>query len=175
MTELTWYVLRASTRMELRAETGLREQGFQAYAPCRTRWVRHAGRKEPKRQALFEGYLFVGIDHATQSCRQVADTDGVCQILSVTGRNGEPVPIPQRWVTLILAAEIHGAFDETIRTNRRFTGQKGERAHIAGGQFIGYLAELLQDVGVGDKKVRVELLGLGGGKMKVDAEHLKAA
>ena len=82
--DLTWYAVRSATRMEMKAERHLREQGFPAYAPCLTRWVRHARSTQPKRQPLFTGYLFVGIDHATQSCATVSGTEGVCNIVSVT-------------------------------------------------------------------------------------------
>lgn len=53
---LTWCSLRSATRMEKKAERHLREQGFAAYMPALTHWVRHARTKEAKRQALFPGW-----------------------------------------------------------------------------------------------------------------------
>lgn len=175
MTNLTWYVARTATRREHAAERGLREQGFAVYVPCRMRWVRHTRTKTAKADPLFVGYLFVGIDHdADQSCAEVNATEGVHKLVSMSF-DGPPAPIPERWVTHFLLAEIFGAFDETRRTGRRFTGERGMTVKITGGQFIGYLATLLGDVGPADRKVRVELQGMGGGKLPIDTDRLKAA
>lgn len=175
MAELVWYVVRSATRREKHAERGLREQGFEVYLPCLTRWRRHAGKKDRVQGPLFPGYLFVAIDHSRQSCLQVNDTDGVYGMVSITSCNGEPVPVPEHLVVALREAEAIGKFDKTLSTDARFTGFRGQRVHITGGQFIGYLATLLQDVGASDKKARVSLEGLGGGKMPVNVHHLKAA
>jgi hypothetical protein len=45
---------------------------------------------------------------------------------------------------------------------------------ITNGQFIGYLATLLNDVGADDKKIRVEINGIGGRKMPISAILLRA-
>jgi transcription antitermination factor NusG len=171
---LSWYVVRSATRRESAAERGLCEQGFAVYLPCLARWRRHAGVKAKVRRPLFQGYLFVGIDHDRQSFAQVLDTDGVHAFVSAPGAGGMPAEIPLQWVTDVLVSEIFGAFDETIPSRARFRGFKGERVQISGGQFLGFLAALLEDTDE-KKKVRVELQGLGGGKMKVDVAHLRAA
>jgi transcription antitermination factor NusG len=171
---LAWYVIRSATRREATAERELRAAGFPVYLPCLTRWRRHAGVKEKIRRPLFPGYIFVGIDHARQSFAQIRGVDGVHALVSKPGLDGAPAEIPLHWVSQVLVAEIFGAFDETIPSRVRFRGLKGERVQIAGGQFVGFLAALLEDTG-DKKKVRVELQGLGGGKMKVAVDHLRAA
>jgi transcriptional antiterminator RfaH len=172
---IAWYVVRSATRQEARAERGLREQGFAVYLPCRTRFVSHARKREAKKVPLFPGYLFVGIDHESQSCGEVNDTDGVHKLVSVSGYHGEPAEIPQLWVTAVLVHEVFGTFDATVSSRRRFEGKKGDKVEITGGCFIGRLATLMTDVGAADKKTRVELHGLGGGKMPVDTDQLRAA
>lgn len=57
----------------------------------------------------------------------VNDTDGVSQMLSVTGRIGKPMPIPEGWTPGISVPEIYGAFDETIRSPKRVRGKTGDR------------------------------------------------
>jgi hypothetical protein len=73
-----------------------------------------------------------------------------------------------------LAAEVFGVFDQTISSSKRFRASRGLKMQITNGQFIGYLATLLNDVGADDKKIRVEINGIGGRKMPISAILLRA-
>lgn len=172
--QLTWHVARTATRLETRAERGLQEQGFLVYLPRRIRKVRHARRTEAKAVPLFPGYLFVAVT-AEEQWAQVNDTDGVHRLLTGSGENGPPAKIPSSWIVALLVEELFGAFDQSRGSQKRFTGSQGMKVEITGGHFIGRLATLIGEAGPTDRQVRVELHGIGGGKMKVDTGQLKAA
>lgn len=110
--KLDWFVVQTNPRCEVRAESSLREAGYDVYLPIYREDIVNK-RKHTKRtveRPLLVGYLFIGIGNGDfltlRSC------DGVRRILGIQGR---PIPVPFGLVEAIFIAEIDLEFDQTLK------------------------------------------------------------
>jgi transcriptional antiterminator RfaH len=102
-----WYVVNTHPHGEVRAETHLRRQGFEAYLPKYVRKRRHARREDTVSRPLFPRYLFVALDLAKDRWRSVNSTFGVSKLVSA----GEaPLPVSDAVVDEIRAREGENGF-----------------------------------------------------------------
>ncbi len=101
-----WYVVSTQPHQEMRAETNLRRQAYEAWVPHLLRERRHARRVETVKAPLFPGYLFIALDPMAQAWRAINNTFGVRRILC----HGEfPRPIERGFVeTLQDATDASG-------------------------------------------------------------------
>lgn len=136
--DLTWYIARAATRQERRAEEGLTQRGLAHYVPRLTRWHRIGARKRKISQPLFDGYFFVGF-HYDQSLYELSDIDGVSGVVRFGLQSPRPVDFGP--IALTVAAEMNGLFDKTGERPKCFVA--GEPIVITGGKFAGYTAEFV--------------------------------
>lgn len=148
---LTWYVVRAATRQEDRAEENLIDQGFVVYVPRMTRWVRGGRTKRRVAQSLFGGYMFVGLNDG-QTPGDLPDIDGVHAVVRFSTER-DPVSVPFRPVSAILGAEMGGLFDRTVVVARP-QPRPGDVVQITGGKFTGFAAQVVRL----EKDKRIRLL-----------------
>jgi transcriptional antiterminator RfaH len=76
-----WYVCFTKPRQEAVALQRLQAQGFDAYLPELSRWVRHSRGWKRSCCALFPRYLFVRPAHAAQSISPIRSTGGVTSLV----------------------------------------------------------------------------------------------
>lgn len=125
---LAWFVVAVHGRQESRVTEGLAEAGIEAWYPCSTRWHRTRKGREPRRQPLLAGYVFVGLEldrFGEYPFGRVVDIEGAIAFLG--GANpreipfGEPVADfdtahregAQRTLWEFRALEAMGVFDLT--------------------------------------------------------------
>ncbi|MFQ5624625.1 MAG: transcription termination/antitermination protein NusG [Paracoccaceae bacterium] len=87
-----WFAARLKPSGFVPAHRHLRRQGFDVFAPLRTREIRHARQARRVRRPLFPGYLFVGFDPAVTAWRVINSTFGVARL--VMARENLPLPAP---------------------------------------------------------------------------------
>lgn len=176
MTDHRWYAIRSSTRQEGRAYEALSEQGFRAYVPKETRWLRSQWTKTKVDRPLFPGYLFVQC--APADFYRIVETDGVHQFVRTMRNSGElePMAFPDEAIGDLISQQHFGEFDVTRSKPKRTRPKNGERAAVVGGKWRGYFAEVLA---TSPKQrhavVMLETINDGRVKMTLDAAHLDAA
>jgi transcriptional antiterminator RfaH len=167
-----WYAAYVRPGQELRVAHALSERGFEVFCPVETVWRRHSRKREAVSRPLFVRYLFVAIDHPHQSFLTATSTDGLDRLLGAP----QPRQVPAAVVEGLREAQGQGLFDHTQRRKpRRF--RLGQAVEITGGPFTGFLAEVIDAGGNGERRVRVLFQALAGGRATagvVDAGRLKA-
>ncbi len=133
---MRWYAVRTQPRAEDRAQTNLRNQGFEVFTPRIARSVRHARRQSWRLTPLFPGYTFIRLDASRQRWRPVDSTFGVANIVKI---GHTPAPLPPG-----LVEQLKQLADE----NGEVTGLKeaiavGDRVRVIGGAFDTWLGEVL--------------------------------
>jgi transcriptional antiterminator RfaH len=122
-----WYVARTKARSEIRADAGLRRQGFEVYLPQYGRRRRHARRTDVVRAPLFPGYLFLHMDLSNSRWSSVNGTVGV-QSLLCHGRM--PAAVPEGVVEELRARETR---DGLVPLRSLMVLEQGERLRIVDG------------------------------------------
>lgn len=152
---MIWYAVRTATRQEKRAEASLKELGFEVYLPRLKRLRRDAyGHKHNIEEALFPGYLFIGLE-PPERFHAVLAAEGVHAFVRT---NGRPQPLDSAAdVYVIRAQEAAGQYDRTKRL--RPDPEVGAVVVITGGQFQGFPAEFVKRRA--DERIQV-LLSLFG-------------
>lgn len=138
---MSWYILRAATRREKRAEESLREAGFSTFLPCVTRWERLGRDRRAKvDRPLFDGYMFAVIPDG--QFMQVEGCDGVHAVLRYTTTNGLRAPrsVPDEIISALMQAEAAGEFDRTRNEVVRLA--IGARVRVTEGPFSGLLGQV---------------------------------
>lgn len=136
---LAWFVARAATRQENRAEKNLIAAGFAVYVPRLTRWRRMSRFRARMEQPLFGGYFFVGIG-AGQALGDVVDTDGVHDLVRCD-RVPRQVAFPP--IADLVRDELDGEFDRTRRDKRK-DPEPGSPVTLTGGMFAGWPARFVE-------------------------------
>jgi transcription antitermination factor NusG len=142
---LTWYVVRATSGMERRAEDGLLEAGLVVYVPRLIRWRRTSRTKIKVTQALMGGYLFVGVRSRLtdkhghdEDLNAIGETEHVHGVVRASALH-PPIPAPfygEISVSSILQAELDGDFDKTLRRRKdRPEVKPGDKITIVQGPF----------------------------------------
>lgn len=97
-----WFAVYCRPRLELTAESHLKNQGFTTYLPRRVETRVRRSRRVEVTIPLFSCYLFVGVDPgAPLSLRPVHSTVGVLRVIG--NPDGEPLVVPKRDMRLLLA------------------------------------------------------------------------
>lgn len=144
---LSWYLVRAATRQENRAEANLieahdsagRPSGFAVYVPRLTYWRRIHRIRHRCELSLFGGYIFVGVAPG-QALETVVDTEGVHDLVRFAGKAR---PIPFDPIAALVHDEIEGEHDRTRRDKRR-DPKPGTPVTITGGMFAGWPARFVE-------------------------------
>jgi transcriptional antiterminator RfaH len=127
MTE--WIVAHCHANAETRAETHLRQQGFEVYLPKFKKIRRHARRVETVIRPLFPRYLFIGFDAEQTPWRPINSTAGISYLITAGER---PLTVPS-WIVEQLREREDGS--------GLFTGvdeatlNKGDTVRITSGPF----------------------------------------
>lgn len=149
---LDWYLLRAATRQEPKAERSLIEAGLAVYLPRIIYWRRTGPKKIRHERSMFGGYLFAGLDPRDQALILAEEAEGVHAVVRFS-RMSNPRPLSFAMIHTLLTQEVAGEFDRT-RDAHRNDPAKGDPVEIVGGKFRGFPASF---VGRRDDD-RVELL-----------------
>lgn len=148
---LDWYVARAATRQEKRAEESLIDAGFAVYLPRLVRYGRDkAGRRKRIVQPLIPGYLFVGLP-GDGAVHAALDADGVHD-LARNVHDRSPAPVLFEDVRGLVERELEGEFDRTRRQKEPPT--RGDAVTVDAGKFQGWPAQMVELI----PKERVKLL-----------------
>lgn len=116
--QLDWYALYTNIRCEKRARDGLREKGFEVFAPFWKRWVKPRRSKawHQTERPLFTRYIFIGFPAGHANWWAVRTTDGVESIVCIDYR---PIKIPPSKILHILEEVRAEKFDDDNRPRRR--------------------------------------------------------
>jgi transcription antitermination factor NusG len=135
-----WYVVRAATRQEKRAEAGLVEAGMAVYVPRLARWQGCGKDRVRVERPLFDGYLFAGLGarHGLYDLTRIDAVHGVVRFSA----EAHPRPLAYSQVAVILRQEMAGKFDKTLKI--RPLPPAGAPVQITGGQFQGFSATFVQ-------------------------------
>lgn len=153
-----WYVVQTHVHAERKAESHLRRQGFEAYAPRYLKTRRHARKTETVSAPLFPRYLFVKLSPATSGWRAVHSTLGVSRLVCF---GDDPAPVGAGVVEALQAREDAQGH---IEMGRKEEFQRGQAVEIVNGPLgdVDAIFEL-----VDDKDRVVLLLDLLGRQVRV--------
>lgn len=164
--EVAWYIVHCYSGMEERVKKNLeqriatmdvKDKVFEIVVPTEEVVEFKEGRRTPKRERLFPGYLLVRMKVDDQSWSVVRNTPGVTGFISADDekdRRARPLPLSPQEVANILRRMDEGQ----PRTKVGFT--KGQTIKIIDGpfkEFIGAVDEVYQDKG--KLKVLVSFFG----------------
>ena len=147
-----WFVARALTHQENRAQFNLDRLGFRSFLPRLRRTVRHARRSRDTLQPLFPGYIFVIIDVSKQRWRSVNGTFGVASLIMGAEH---PTPVPPGVVeALVVSCESHGVvrLDDGLEI--------GQKVRILSGPFAETICRLAHLDDRGRVRVLLEIMGM---------------
>jgi transcription antitermination factor NusG len=147
-----WFVARAITHQETRAQLNLDRLGFRSFVPRLRRTVRHARKLQEALRPLFPGYVFVVIDLSKQRWRTVNGTFGVASLIMGTE---QPRAVPQGVVEGLLASGDHSG---TIRFDDGL--EVGQTVRIVSGPFAETLCRLAHLDERGRVRVLLEIMGM---------------
>lgn len=162
---MTWHCIRTATRQEHKVVEALKDLArerhltIDVYLPCETRWNHLTRVKTIKHVPMLPGYLFARVP-AAQLWR-VDRLDGVYQILGWNDVKVErEVKGLDAFVSELRDAEHAGLFDRTqAPANKRLKLNKGERVRVSGGQFSGFVGEIIEKRGSDRVRVLLTLFG----------------
>lgn len=137
--DMTWYLARAVSRQEKRAEESLTNVGVAYYFPRLMRFERRGEQRVKVSQSLFEGYGFVGLAK-DQSVFGLPKLQGFVGAVW-TGKDCQPRPVSLAMIEPIVRQELNGDFDLTMdaeAVEKRFAFEDGELVRIVDGVFAGF-------------------------------------
>lgn len=147
-----WFVARALTHQENRAQLNLQRLGFRSFVPRLRRAVRHARQLRDTLHPLFPGYVFLIIDLSKQRWRTVNGTFGVASLIM----GGEqPKPAPQGVVEGLVASCEPGKavlLEDSLEI--------GQTVRILSGPFAETLCRLSHLDDRGRVRVLLEIMGM---------------
>ena len=156
---VTWYAAHTHAQAEAKAAWHLENQGFQFYLPRYLKRRRHARKTDWVKAPLFPRYLFIGVTPENLRWRAINSTIGIHYLVS--GRSGEPTPIPTRIIDAIRAREDE---DGNVALGADLHFRKGEVVKILDGPMTDAIG--LFDIMTDDERV-VVLLDLMGRQVRV--------
>lgn len=175
----SWYIVHCYSGMEERVRKNLelriatmdmRDKIFEVIMPTEEVVEVKDGRRTPKRERLFPGYLLVRMSMDTQSWYVVRNTPGVTGFISADEERGQhsmplPLPLSEREVQAILRRM------ESAQPRAKIGLAQGNSVKINDGpfqEFIGVVEEVFPDKG----KIRV-LVSLFGRETPVELDFLQ--
>lgn len=173
-----WYIVHCYSGMEDRVKKNLeqriatmdvRNKIFEVIVPTEEVVEIKDGRRSPKRERLFPGYVLVRLNMDDQSWYVVRNTPGITGFISADEegeRKARPVPLTER--------EVFNIFKrmEAAQPRAKVGLAKGQSVKVVDGpfsEFIGVVDEVLADKG----KVRV-LVSFFGRETPVELDFLQA-
>ncbi len=173
-----WYIVHCYSGMEDRVKKNLeqriatmdvRNKIFEVVVPTEEVVEIKDGRRSPKRERLFPGYVLVRLNMDDQSWYVVRNTPGITGFISADEegeRKARPVPLTER--------EVNNIFKRMVDTQPRAKVglAKGQSVKVVDGpfsEFIGVVDEVMADKG----KVRV-LVSFFGRETPVELDFLQA-
>ena len=173
-----WYIVHCYSGMEDRVKKNLeqriatmdvRNKIFEVVVPTEEVVEIKDGRRSPKRERLFPGYVLVRLNMDDQSWYVVRNTPGITGFISADeegGRQPRPVPLTEK--------EVHNIFKRMVDTQPRAKVglAKGQSVKVVDGpfsEFIGVVDEVMPEKG----KVRV-LVSFFGRETPVELDFLQA-
>ncbi len=155
-----WYVVRALSKQENRAETQIWAQGFRVFLPRMTRSVRHARKLRTVRSPAFPGYFFVALDLRRDRWRAINSTFGVLHMIMAEER---PIPVPAGVVETII-----DCVDETGVCVFGRDLAPGQSVRVVAGPLSEAMGEFVRLDGKGRVRVLLEIMG---GKVLTDLDR----
>ena len=161
---------RVKKNLEQRIATmDVRNKIFEVVVPTEEVVEIKDGRRSPKRERLFPGYVLVRLNMDDQSWYVVRNTPGITGFISADEegeRKARPVPLTER--------EVNNIFKRMVDTQPRAKVglAKGQSVKVVDGpfsEFIGVVDEVMADKG----KVRV-LVSFFGRETPVELDFLQA-
>ncbi|MDE2899655.1 MAG: transcription termination/antitermination protein NusG [Chloroflexota bacterium] len=173
-----WYIVHCYSGMEDRVKKNLeqriatmdvRNKIFEVVVPTEEVVEIKDGRRSPKRERLFPGYVLVRLNMDDQSWYVVRNTPGITGFISADEegeRKARPVPLTEK--------EVHNIFKRMVDTQPRAKVglAKGQSVKVVDGpfsEFIGVVDEVMAEKG----KVRV-LVSFFGRETPVELDFLQA-
>ncbi|MDE2801341.1 MAG: transcription termination/antitermination protein NusG [Chloroflexota bacterium] len=174
-----WYIVHCYSGMEDRVKKNLeqriatmdvRNKIFEVVVPTEEVVEIKDGRRSPKRERLFPGYVLVRLNMDDQSWYVVRNTPGITGFISADEegeRKARPVPLTEK--------EVHNIFKRMVDTQPRAKVglAKGQSVKVVDGpfsEFIGVVDEVMAEKG----KVRV-LVSFFGRETPVELDFLQAS
>ena len=172
-----WYIVHCYSGMEERVKKNLelriatmdvRDKVFEVVVPTEEVVEIKEGRRTPKRERLFPGYVLIRMDMDDQSWYVVRNTPGVTGFISADDeqeRRAKPLPLTEQEVATILRRM------EAAQPRAKIGITKGQNVKIADGpfkEFIGEVDEVYPDKG----KVKV-LVSFFGRETPVELDFLQ--
>lgn len=148
--DTNWYALAVRPRKENFVERQLRAMGFNAICPRYRKLVRHARSTKSVATPLFPNYLFVELQAASLSWRNVNWVPGSIGLLKFDNR---PAPIPGDFVDQFISGLGR---DGIIEFKRELN--EGEKVEAIGGPFHRFTGEIIQMSRNDRVKVLIEAL-----------------
>lgn len=129
-----WYLLQCKARQVDRAETHLKNQGFEFYSPRQTVRRLHRGAFKSCDEPLFPGYLFICL-YENSNWRALVSTRGVSRLVSF---NDKPHPVPESLISAL-------RYRLQVRKKSETLYHSGERVVVTEGCFR-YVEAIVQSV-----------------------------
>jgi transcription antitermination factor NusG len=146
-----WFVARALTHQENRAQFNLHRLGFRNFLPRLRRTVRHSRRLRDTMNPLFPGYIFIIMDLSKHRWRSVNGTFGVASL--IMGAD-QPAPVPPGVIeALVASCESRGV----VRLEDSL--EIGQKVRILSGPFAEALCRLAHLDDRGRVRVLLEIMG----------------
>ncbi len=146
-----WYAVHTRPNGENRAAFHLKLQGFESYAPCLRKTVRHARRSKSIMTPCFSRYIFVSLNLDRDRWRSVNGTFGVAYLLMV---NDRPVHVPEGFVENLM-----NSLDGTEPFDIGNKLQINKNARFRDGPFSELICQVQSIDAKGRVKVLLELMG----------------
>jgi transcriptional antiterminator RfaH len=165
---MRWYCIYTQPRMELWAQSNLRERGFEVFLPRYLKQRRHARKTEMVGRPLFPRYLFVRADFSETSPRAASSAEGVVDLVRM-GRDASPIRDE-----IIAELRTRQAEDGYIRLGRNASYNVGDRVRMINGSMCDQVG--LFDCRSDDQRVFVLMNLLGREvRVRVSADDLAKA
>jgi transcription antitermination factor NusG len=160
-----WYAIRTATRQEQRVVDGLHDLRHEhrvpldVYLPQETRWNRLTRVKTLKQVPMLPGYLFLKVEQ--DHLWRVDHVEGVHQILGWGAKQtAKEAKRLADFVGELRDAQAAGLFDRTATpAHKRISFRKGEKVRVSGGQFSGFIGEIVEKRGEDRVKVLLTMFG----------------
>ena len=146
---LSWLLVATKPRAELQAKTQLERQRYAVCLPTLTLRKRKRGVWQQVTEAMFPGYVFVGVVLGVDDITPVRSTVGCLQVVRF---GGQLVPLPQSVMNTLLSYE-----QTPLNATKSFSA--GERLRVEEGPFQGL--EAVFDKPRGQDRVQVLVTVLG--------------
>ncbi|MEO1323964.1 MAG: transcription termination/antitermination NusG family protein [Pseudomonadota bacterium] len=140
-----WYALAVQPRKENFVERQLRSMGYEVVCPRFRKLIRHARSTKSVAAPIFPSYLFIALNAAAQSWRNVNWVPGSIGLIKFDNR---PTPLPIDFVDQFIS---NLGKDGIVEFQQRL--EVGEKIEAVGGPFDRFTGEIIEMSG--DDRVKV--------------------